>query len=114
MPKRGMSAGWAWNPDSDTSKAIARGKRKHTRGTRRRHKAIMEETTMAKRKTKSAKAATNGATKGKVALKAILPKGMEAKKARRILRKSGLPHELGGRWEFTKVQATKAKAELNA
>lgn len=120
-----MSAGWAWSPDEDTTKAIAKGSRKAAKARRNSEteKGNTDMTTASK-KTAARKPAKKTAAKkapakkastakkvvatNKKTLKQILPTGYSDRKARRILRKSSLAHELKGRWEFTAKQAKDA------
>jgi hypothetical protein len=61
---------------------------------------------------KDAKQTVKPAADGEIALKSIVPTGMETKMARRILRKA--TSHTGGRWTFTKVEAEAARKILAA
>ena len=121
-----MSAGWAWNPDDETRKAIARGNRR----LRKAKAAQLEGAKMATKKASSKKGSRKAAKKvtKKVAAKSnLIPlkkvcqkvKGTnkDPKMARRALRADKTMskiHAAKGRWEFTAAQAKKAQAFLSA
>ena len=134
--------GWAWQPDTETTKALRHGARKYRNAKRRlatelfknqRYnpmstspstpaKAPVKKTT-AKKTTKKAPAKKQRTTGSKPAasksnilpLKKILPAGMDPKVARRKLRAANFSgHDSRARWEFTPAQAKKAQEILSA
>lgn len=130
-----MSAGWAWNPDEATRKALARGNRKIAKAKRQKLNDEMESTKMATKKAKgkttrktstkkvakkvSKKVAKKVATKkasNRIPLKRLCSKlNLDPKMARRTLRAAGMAgHDPKARWEFTETQAKKAEALLKA
>jgi len=59
------------------------------------------------------KAAPKGKTTGGIPLKRILPASMDAKVARRKLRKAGIKgHTAQSRWEFSEAQVSEVKKVL--
>jgi hypothetical protein len=130
-----MSAGWAWNPDEETKKALSRGNRKIAKLKRQQRNDEMESTKMATKKAKgkttrktstkkvakkvSKKVAKKVATKkasNRIPLKRLCSKlNLDPKMARRTLRAAGMSgHDPKARWEFTEAQAKKAEALLKA
>lgn len=122
-----VSVGWAWKPDDETRKALSRGNRKVKRAKAERQ-SIIEDSKMATRKSKKAskkgtakrKAAAKKKASSLIPLKKLLGNSYTpetAKMARRKLRASkemSKIHDQKGRWEFTQVQAKKAKEVLAA
>lgn len=123
-----LSTGWAWKPDAQTELALARGRRKMKRAAPR-NQPEKEIAKMATRKGSKKRTSTKKARKvtkkaagkkanGLIPLKTLLGTKYtpeKAKLARRKLRADTAMakiHSTKGRWEFTKAQATKAKAVL--
>jgi hypothetical protein len=123
-----LSAGWAWNPDEETRKAIARGNRLFRKAKKAKDEAKLEEAKMATNKTSKKKVSKKVAKKkvvkkvvkkttgNTVSLKAICTElKVDPKVARRKLRAAGLKgHDAKSRWEFTQAQAKKARELLAA
>lgn len=120
-----VSVGWAWQPDDETRKALARGTRKKKLAAERRHQSKLEQSKMATSKRKAKKTTAKKVTAKKVEkanglmpLKKICQQlKIDPKMARRTLRADKAMakiHAAKGRWEFTAAQAKKAKAVLQA
>jgi len=130
-----MSAGWAWNPDEETTRQIAASQRKM----RKLKKAKLEmegDTPMATKKAAAKKTTTKKTTAKKTTKKTTAKKvaskktsnliplkkicqelKLDPKMARRTLRDSKPMmkiHDAKGRWEFTEAQAKKVKEVLSA
>lgn len=121
-----MSAGWAWNPDEETERALKRGARK----IRKAKAAQLEDAKMATKKASSKKTSKKVAKKvtkktatksNLIPLKKVCQKvkgtNKDPKMARRALRADKAMskiHAAKGRWEFTAAQAKKAQAFLSA
>ena len=126
MKRNPMSAGWAWNPDDVTRKAIARGNRKLRKA--KAEAANMEDAKMATNKAKGKKASKKRTAKKvskKVAAKSnLIPlkkvcqaAKVDPKMARRTLRASTKwmkVHTSRGRCEFSKAQATQVQKFLTS
>ena len=116
MKRDRKEAGWAWQPDDLTVRAIARGNRKLARHKRKFDNEVNH--TMAQRKTKAKSApkkAPRKTTGAKViSLKELLrDSDIDPKVARRKLRSAKLSgHDPKARWEFTTAQAKKAREAL--
>ena len=127
----GQHSNWTWRPDAQTTRAINRGNRKIAKAKRLLLQQMDEDTTMATRKTTTAKKAPAKKTTAKKApakkaapaaksnltpLKAIVPDGMDTRIARRKLRKAGIVgnHDSKARWEFTATEAKKVQEFLAA
>lgn len=130
-----MSAGWAWKPDEQTRRAIARGNRKKAKAQRESLNPETENSKMATKKAASkkkatrkttrkttarkkgtAKKVTKKATNNRIPLKRICADlDIDPKMARRKLRAAELSgHDPKSRWEFTPAQAKKAREVLSA
>ena len=115
-----VSVGWAWNPDDETRKAIARGNRK----VKQAKAKATEDSKMATRKSKGSKKRTAKKVASKKSNGTAMPLKklcqqlkLDPKMARRKLRADTAMakiHQSKGRWEFTTAQAKKAKAVLSA
>jgi len=119
-----LSAGWAWNPDKETTRALSRGTRKIRKAKLAAQNPEMEDSKMATKKAKGKKS-TKKTTAKKVAKKTTsnltpLKKicqdlKIDPKLARRKLRAANLKgHDTQSRWEFTQAQVKKAKEILAA
>jgi len=122
-----MSAGWAWNPDEETQKAIARGNRRYRKAKARQQEDAKMATKKAKgrksskkvsKKTGAKKVAAKKTASNLIPLKKVCQAAkLDPKMARRTLRASTKwmkVHTSRGRWEFTKAQATAVQKFLAA
>ncbi len=124
-----VNVGWAWNPDEETKRALARGNRKIRKAKLDSQTQNEEETQMStskatKKVTKKVTKKTTAKKVGKKKASNLVPLKklcsvlkIDTKLARRKLRADKAMakiHATKGRWEFTDAQAKQARKVLAA
>lgn len=114
MKRIQKEAGWAWQPDEATQRAIARGNRTVARHKRKFDKEVNTMATRKKTTKRKVAAAPKRAGAKVIPLKELIRNSdLDPKIARRRLRAADIQgHDPKARWEFTPSQAKKAKEAL--